>query len=329
MKNLFVLFCMSMFTSLSWSQQETSVLFIGNSFTFMNDMPTMFRQIAEAKGHKIYVDTVVEGGKNFEYHASQKETYATIRSRKWDYVIIQGHSNELAQPDSKVEKQTLPFAKQIVDSIRANNPCTQVVLYMTWGYKYGNPKWAPISSYDSMQFRVKNQYMRFADFLNARVSPVGEVWKTVRSNYSGLNLYDPDNQHPSLAGSYISACTHFATIFGESPIGNGIQVKLSPEERQIIEWNASQIVLNNLNQWRFIPKNKKIIPGFDVTINGKKVQIDSRAQHAAFVEWDLGDGMKIVGNQIEHEYKEKGSYTIRQIVREGCDEVVYERKVNL
>lgn len=329
MKKNVLIFCMSLLVFPAWSQLETSVLFIGNSFTFMNEMPFMFQKIAEAKGHKLVVDTVVEGGKNLEYHASQAETFDRIRARKWDYVILQGHSNELAQPDSKVEKQTLPFARQIVDSIRANNPCTQVVLYMTWGYKYGNPKWAPIASYDSMQYRIRNQYLRFADFLNARISPVGEVWKTVRTNYSGLNLYDPDNQHPSLAGSYLSACTHFASVFGESPLNNEIAVNLSAQERQIIEWNASQIVLNNLNQWRFIAKDRDVLPGFDVTINGTKVQIDSRAVGAAFVEWDFGDGMRVVGNQVEHDYTQKGTYTIRQITRNGCGEVVYDRTITI
>jgi hypothetical protein len=145
-----LVFCLMI--GLSWAQNETSVLFIGNSFTFMNSMPFMFRDIAESQGKKVFVDTVVEGGKDFDYHAHSEETYRAIKSRKWDYVIIQGHSNELAQPESIVNKKSLPFAKQIVDSIQGNSSCTQVVLYLkslnTFGtvkqYKYsplrGNPR---------------------------------------------------------------------------------------------------------------------------------------------------------------------------------------------
>jgi hypothetical protein len=322
-----ILFITFMNTSLA--QEETSVLFIGNSFTFMNNMPFIFKDIAESKGKKIFVDTVVEGGKNFEYHASRPETFSTIKSRKWDYVIIQGHSNELAQPESKVDKNSLPFAQKIVDSIRENNPCTQVIVYMTWAYKNGNPKWAPISSYDSMQYRVKNQYLRFADLLDARVSPVGEVWKTIRTNYSGINLYDPDNQHPSLYGSYLSACTHFATIFQESPLGNTSQVQVEQAVRQIIESNASQVVLNNLNQWRNIEKNTKLELGFDLILQNDSLELVNRSKNATWIEWDFGDGHISSEENPKHCYKEKGNYVVSQKISNACKSLILSREVKV
>lgn len=329
MKKGIVSFLFILVSFMGFSQEETSVLFIGNSFTFMNGMPSLFQQIATAKGHTVFVDSVVEGGKNLAYHAGRAETYAMIQSRKWDYVVVQGHSNELAQPDSKVEQLTLPFAKQLVDSIRENNPCTQVMLYMTWGYKYGNSKWSPIASYDSMQYRIKNQYLRFADVLDARVSPVGEVWKHVRSSYSGINLYDPDNQHPSLEGSYLSACTFFASVFGESPLNNAISVKITPETRQIIEMNASQVVLNNLNQWRFIPRGRKLKPGFDTIIKDKTVQVFSTAEEADFVEWNFGDGFRAMGTEVSHVYTSKGSFKIEQKVTGNCGSKISTRTITI
>ncbi len=313
----------------TFAQDETSVLFIGNSFTFMNNMPFIFKEIAESKGKKIYVDTVVEGGKDFNFHSSQKETYQTINSRKWDYVVIQGHSNELAQPESKIDRTTLPFAKKIVDSIRANSPCTQVILYMTWGYKNGNSGWAPISSYDSMQYRIKNQYLRFADLLNARVSPVGEVWKTIRSNYKGINLYDPDEHHPSLEGSYLSACTFFASIFGESPIDNNSKALVDEATRQIIEMNASQVVLNNLNQWRFIPKKDQLETGFDLILTNDTLQLQNRSKNATWIEWDFGNGHLSSEENPSHCYPAKGTYTVTQKISNSCKTSVLSREIEI
>ena len=307
--------------------QETSVLFIGNSFTFMNNMPFMFRDIAESKGKKIHVDTVVEGGKDFNYHAHNPETYALIRSRKWDYVVIQGHSNELAQPESKIDVNSLPFAKQIVDSIRANSSCTQVVLYMTWAYKNGNQKWAPIASYDSMQLRIKDQYLRFADLLDARVSPVGEVWKQVRKNYSGLNLYFTDNQHPNEAGSYLSACTFFTTIFGESPVKNKAIIPLDEAVRQIIEMNAAEVVLNNLSQWRYVPRSFGLETGFDMVISNREMQIRNNAKKALVVEWNFGDGHIAVDENPVHMYAAPGIYEVTQKITDGCKTLFLNRSV--
>lgn len=289
----------------------------------------MFRDIAESKGKKMHVDTVVEGGKDFNFHANNPETYALIRSRKWDYVVIQGHSNELAQPESKVDKNSLPYAKQIVDSIRANSSCTQVVLYMTWGYKNGNAKWAPIATYDSMQLRIKNQYLRFADLLDARVSPVGEVWKEVRKKYSGINLYHSDNQHPSEAGSYLSACTFFTAIFGESPLKNKAIVPLDESTRQIIEMNAAQVVLNNLNEWRFVQMSSGLMTGFDLQLSGRDLLLHNNAKNAVWIEWNFGDGHLSTDENPSHRYANPGIYQVTQKVSNGCKTLFLNRSVDI
>lgn len=329
MTRFFILLTILLTGFTSKAQDETSVLFIGNSFTFMNNMPFMFRDIGVSSGKKLHVDTVVEGGKNFNYHATNVETYDKIKERKWDYIIIQGHSNELAQPESKIDKSSLPFAQQIVDSIRANSSCTQVVLYMTWAYKFGNSKWAPIANYDSMQLRIKNQYLRFADLLDARVSPVGEVWKNVRANHSGINLYYSDNQHPSLAGSYLSACTFYASIFGESPYKNTAIVPLETATRNIIELTAAHTVLNQLNQWRFVPKNTDVSVGFDMKVTGRKLQLFDNSKNASWLEWNFGDGHMSSDTNPVHEFATDGTFQVVQKASKHCKTVTLVRAVEI
>lgn len=328
-KSLIIIIASSLFAMNITAQEETSVLFIGNSFTFMNNMPTMFRDISISKGKNVYVDSIVEGGKDLNYHSSQALTYEKIKSRKWDYVVLQGHSNEFAQPDSRVDKSTLPFAEKLVDSIRNNSPCTQLILYMTWAYKNGNSKWSPIASYDSMQYRIKLQYLRFADLLDAKISPVGEVWKNVRTNYSGINLYDPDNQHPSEVGSYLSACTHFTTIFGESPVKNQANIKIALETKQIIEMNASQIVLNNLNQWRNIPTRGRMESGFDLIQVDDTVQLVNRSKNATWMEWDFGDSAISIDENPKHIYIKKGTFVITQKLTNPCKTVILRREIEI
>lgn len=323
---LVVFFC----TTLSvMAQEHTSVLFIGNSFTFMNDMPFMFRDIARSEGKEIYVDTCVHGGKNLEYHAKNPHTYEKINERKWDFVVIQGHSNEFAQPDSKIEANTIPYVKQLVDSIRKNSACTQLVVYMTWAYKNGNSKWAPISSYDSMQLKIKQNYLKLADLIDARVSPVGEVWKTVRKGYNGLNLYDPDLQHPSLLGSYLSACTHFATIFGTSPVHNKAVVNIDAATRQIIEMNTAQVVLNNLYEWRNVQRGPVLETGFDIYVNDKTVQLHDNSKNASWIEWNFGDGSVSSEKDPKHVYRSKGIYTIKQKISSSCKTIELERIIEI
>jgi hypothetical protein len=327
MKSLFLICCI-LIISKAFSQDTTSVLFIGNSFTFYNDMPFIFKDIAISKGKNVFVDTVVEGGKDFKFHSKQDITYQTIKARKWDYIILQGHSNEFAQPDVKVDTLTFPYVKQIIDSIRKHNSCTRVNLYMTWGYKNGNPKWKAIATYDSMQEKIEMQYLRFTDKLNTGVNPVGAVWREVRTSNPEINLYQEDLFHPNLAGSYLSACTHFTTIFGETPFNNNIKINLDNHHKQVIELAATKIVLNQLGRWRYIPMDNKLQTGFDIIQKNDVIRLVNNAINQKSVSWDLGDGTSIDSeNKICHVYEKKGEYIIKQIITNHCKSASLERKI--
>ena len=108
-------------------------------------------------------------------------------------------------------------AMQLADSVYANNFCTEVMMYMTWGRKNGDPQWAPISTFDGMNDRLRSAYLRMADSVQGSVSPVGSAWKYVRENYPSIELYNADESHPSVAGTYLAACTFYASIFRKHP----------------------------------------------------------------------------------------------------------------
>ena len=55
---------------------------------------------------------------------------------------------------------------------------------------------------------------------NALVIPAGLAFARAREKQPELNLYAPDKRHPSLAGTYLAACTTFAALTGRSPVGN-------------------------------------------------------------------------------------------------------------
>lgn len=312
-----------------FSQDSTSVLFVGNSFTFYNNMPYIFKDIAESKGKKVHVDTVVTGGKDLKFHSERPRTYQMIQSRKWDYVILQGHSNEFAQPDFKVDSLTFPFAKKMVDSVRKYNPCARILFYMTWGYKNGNKKWKAIASYDSMQLRIERQYLIFADKLSTGVSPVGMVWKEVRESNPEINLYQEDRFHPILTGSYLSACTHFTTIFGESPCNNTALIQLNAFDREVIEIAATKIVLNNLARWRYLPTPRLLETGFDLIQNKDSIQVVSNAKNYLSHVWDFGDGTISTDQNSSHKYLAKGEYVISQKISNACKENQLDRKIKI
>ncbi len=69
------------------------VLFIGNSYTSVNDLPFLVEALAEtAGGRKIETDHHLPGGFTFAQHANDKKAIEKIREKKWDVVVLQEQS---------------------------------------------------------------------------------------------------------------------------------------------------------------------------------------------------------------------------------------------
>jgi hypothetical protein len=69
------------------------VLFIGNSYTSVNDLPGMVAGLAEAAGGgKNEGDRHLVGGCTLEKHVKDQKAIDKIRAKKWDVVVLQEHS---------------------------------------------------------------------------------------------------------------------------------------------------------------------------------------------------------------------------------------------
>ena len=209
--------CLLLLSSFCFAQTK-SILFIGNSYTYYNGgVDVMLKNIALAEGDTLYTESLTVGGASFSTFCNNPETFARIRSRAWDYVVLQEQSQLPAFPPSQVETQCYPYAKQLCDSIHANDSCTQILFFMTWGRQNGDQSncanYAPLCTYDGMQQRLRESYVQMADDNNAIVVPVGLAWKYVRDNYPEINLYQSDESHPTLEGTYLAALTFINILY--------------------------------------------------------------------------------------------------------------------
>lgn len=199
--------------------QTKSILFIGNSYTYYNGgVDEMLKNIALAEGDTLYTESFTMGGAKFSDFCNNSETFDRIRSRAWDYVVLQEQSQLPAFPPSQVEAECYPFAKRLCDSIRANDSCTQILFFMTWGRQNGDQTncgfYEPLCTYDGMQQRLRESYVQMADDNNAIAVPVGLAWKNVRDQYPQINLYQSDESHPTVEGTYLAALTFCFVIYG-------------------------------------------------------------------------------------------------------------------
>lgn len=319
-KYFFILSTLLLFVGKTTAQDSSSVLFIGNSYTYFNNMPGILSDIAESFGNHVEHSSQTPGGMTFSGHAGNTATYSAMNSQNWDYVVLQAQSQEPSFPYGQVNTQTLPFAMQLADSAQAISTCSQAIFFMTWGRQNGDPQWDSINTFDKMNERLRLAYLRFADSSNASVSPVGVAWKYVRDNHPSINLYTGDGSHPSYAGSYLAACTFYASIFHSSPIGSTYNGSLSNSDALLLQEAASLSVMDSIETWGLQHHDSLASVSFSYNIDTINLAV-SFNENIAYVDsilWDFGDGNTSFLSNPSHSYNDPGEYAVQLIGYSPC-----------
>ena len=295
-----------LYISPAFSQQTKEVLFVGNSYTYGNNLPDLIKQIALSFGDTLIYDSSTPGGATFNLHTTNTQTINKINQQEWDYVVLQAQSQEPSFSPSQVANDTYPYAQQLVNLIAANDSCTEPIFFMTWGRKYGDQQncqfYPPICTYNGMQQRLRESYLEMTFTNNATCAPVGMAWKKSIELDSTLNLFASDNSHPSIYGSYLSACTFYSTIFKKSCIGstywpNGID-SITALSLQTI---ATNTVLDSLVTWNI----------FNTEFSSQQFpDFQNLSSNYESVLWDFGDGTFSTDENPNHMYTSDGTYTV-------------------
>lgn len=197
------------------------VLWVGNSYTYFHDLPKIVEQLASEQGQQLTITPVLKGGERFKGHLTNPRLLELLKQGGWDYVVLQEQSTLPAGPTVKVAEEVYPYAHTLDSLAHAASPDTHVVYYMTWGHRYGSiyDMWGDYpmyKTYEGMQIRLTTSYIEMAYANGGLCAPVGIAWKMVRSERPDINLYEPDNFHPSLEGSWLAANVLTATLIGQT-----------------------------------------------------------------------------------------------------------------
>ena len=233
------------------AQSATSVLFIGNSFTFgagspvrfyrsdtvtdlnsegIGGVPALFKSFAVQSGLNYDVALETRGGAGFEFHLENK--LGVMTSRPWDKVVMQGQSMlDLAKPGDATK--LIATSRQLADVLRSRNPKVELYLMATWsradqtypqkGAWFGKPIEAM-----ARDVRIGNDKAAAGAGIKT-VLPVGEAWtRAMQTGVADPNPYDGieagkidlwtyDHYHASTPGYYLEALVVFGTLTGRDP----------------------------------------------------------------------------------------------------------------
>jgi hypothetical protein len=184
--------------------ESLRILFIGNSLTAANNLPEMVRALAAAGHHPTpIVSSVVRPNYSLEDHWNEGAAQQAIRGGHWQLVVLQQGPSAL--PESRV--LLIQYAERFDTVIRAAGGTTG--LYMVW------PDSTRLTAFDS----VAASYRAAAESVAGVLIPAGDAWQAVWRSDSSVRLYDLDGFHPSVAGTYLVACTFFTKLYRQSPRG--------------------------------------------------------------------------------------------------------------
>ncbi len=185
--------------------KKLRVLFVGNSHTYFNDSPVVFKTLVEAgQDAEVEVSMQAHPGVTYGWHLSQgAELRFALMHGNYDYVLLQ----QAAHSPCPSPEETIADGIKLVDLVKRCG--STPILVMPWAEK----------RFPEHQAIMYNTYTTLAKECGVQFSPVGYVFERVLNERPDINLYWFDGEHCSPYGTYVNACCAYSMIFGESPVG--------------------------------------------------------------------------------------------------------------
>jgi hypothetical protein len=177
------------------------VLFVGNSYTYFWNLPQTVQAMAVSQNLNMKVRKSTAGGTNWKQHWEGDKGLKTkelIAKGNWDVVVLQNHS--LSSMNNSI--QFMDYGDSLINWAKDHK--AKVVLFQTWARAF-NPL---------MMSKIAQGYDLLGQKHTIEVVRIGELWAKAKTLQPSLNLYHPDQSHPSPVGTYLTACAFFQYFSG-------------------------------------------------------------------------------------------------------------------
>lgn len=230
----------------------SDLMFVGNSYTYYNDLPSLVANLLEeGVGGSVQTTALTSGGLKFVDHLSRSQNntnWINGFSVYHDFVLFQEQSQIPGFPQSESMWIASQDAFVALDDL-AEAQGSASMLLMTWGRRDGDStnSWL-YPDFATMQELLKEGYLTYADTATTSerpiwVAPMGLGFANLKIHHPALfeQLYTGDGSHPSYAGSYLAACVIYAALTGYSPVG---LVAGAPTDAQVFQEMAELSVID-------------------------------------------------------------------------------------
>jgi hypothetical protein len=198
------------------SAHKLRVLFIGNSFTYVQNVPKQVEQIASAlPGPCIETKMFTVGGASLEDHWRADSAAALIKAGNWTHVVLNDQSTfgegwwlEGKPRIGTSGQELLDYGRRFTALIREKGAKPVIIAH-----------WADASAPARDQRALDYLFAKFALETSSEVADVGYAVKRMQAEIPELDPYFTDKHHLSAAGAYLEALIIYATLTERSPVG--------------------------------------------------------------------------------------------------------------
>lgn len=229
--------------SFSKSTSPLRLLFIGNSATYVHDIPGTLARLAQQAGYSVEASSIVKGGAKLSYHADLTTEHGekvlhTINDH-YDIIFIQDNTRCIADETLSAESQGACLA--LGKAINASGAKAAIYFRPPWGYeKWGLDPLAQCKRFDE-------HFLTASKAINALNVYVNRAF-ALAIQETDFKLWGEDNAHASEQGAYLAVCVFFATVFNTSSsvlAANG----LKEEDARALQAIADRIALKDECPW--------------------------------------------------------------------------------
>ncbi len=178
--------------------KDIKVLFIGNSHTYVNDLPKLFKEYAKSDGCCASVFMIAHAGWKLKQHAAEPDVKFNILNGNFDYVVLQEHAHPFGPKEEVMEAM-----RKINEFIKEAN--SKLVIFPTWSKK--NER--------NVQGFMSDAHREIGKELNGIVANVDYEWWKAMDNNPSVDLYGSDGAHASIYGSRLAAKEIWKSINGD------------------------------------------------------------------------------------------------------------------
>jgi hypothetical protein len=174
------------------------ILFVGNSLTAANGLPSMVEALAHARGTAVEITSVAVNNFSLEDHWTEGQARSAIGQGRWSVVVLQQGPSSLPESRVLLRDYVRRFAAE------AKKARARTALYMVW----------PAKSRERDFERVIESYALAARDVDGLLLPAGDAWREAWQLDPSLQLYAEDGFHPNRLGSYLAALVIWRGISG-------------------------------------------------------------------------------------------------------------------